>query len=197
MVTALLIVDAQLDFTEGGALGVDGATAAFRRTAEMLEQAQREGRLLQEHPLIVTTQDWHVDPGPHWSEHPDYVVSWPVHCRAGSPGAELNPIISAALRTVPPERLVRITKGEHEAAYSGFEGHDASGTPLAELLHGRGITAVDVCGVATDHCVRATALDAVSAGFSVRLLTDQVAAVDPGRGQSTIQELREAGALIL
>ncbi|MFC0674226.1 isochorismatase family protein [Brachybacterium hainanense] len=197
MATALLIVDAQLDFTEGGALGVAGATTAFRRIAETIQAGLRDGTLAQEHPLIVTTQDWHIDPGDHWSDSPDYVDSWPVHCEAGTPGAELNPIISLALRGVHPDRLLRVTKGEHEAAYSGFEGHDAEGAPLAELLRARGITAVDVVGVATDHCVRATALDAVSAGFQVQLIADQTAAVDLGRGQAAIQELREAGARIL
>src|SRR5690606_29735520 len=101
---------------------------------EMIEEGIREGSLLQRYPMIVTTQDWHVDPGGHWSEHPDFLTSWPVHCRAGSPGAELHPLIAAALRGVHPERLVQITKGEHEAAYSGFDGHDGNGTPLAELL---------------------------------------------------------------
>lgn len=196
MATALLIVDAQLDFAEGGALGVDGATAALRRTAEMIEEGVREGSLLQRYPMIVTTQDWHVDPGEHWSDHPDFLTSWPVHCRAGSPGAALHPVIETALRGVHPDRLVHVTKGEHEAAYSGFEGHDATGTPLADLLRARGITAVDVCGLALDHCVRATALDAIDEGLQVQLLLEQTAAVDPARGQAAVQELREAGARI-
>lgn len=188
---ALLIVDAQNDFTEGGALGVDGATDAFHALdAHLSEHASDYG-------LIVTTQDWHIDPGDHWSENPDFEHTWPVHCAAGTSGAELNPIVVQALRDAAATDLVRITKGERSGAYSGFEGADPiSQAPLAEILRQRGITRLDVVGVATDHCVRATVLDALTEGFGVRVLTGMIAGVDAERSARALDEMTAKGAAL-
>lgn len=184
---ALVIVDAQNDFTEGGALGVDGATRAFQVTADHLRQHAGE------YEVVVTTQDWHIDPGDHWSTSPDFVNTWPRHCPADEAGSALNPIIAEALVDLPVPVLA-VFKGQHEAAYSGFEGKDASGQLLAHVLRSHGVTDLDVVGVATDYCVRATVLDALAEGFRVRVLGDQVAAVHPDT--TVLTELTDAGAQV-
>ncbi len=188
---AFLIVDAQNDFTEGGSLGVAGATAAYEHLRVHLAAHATE------YAALVTTQDWHVDPGPHWSEAPDFVDSWPVHCRAGSPGAELAPLVAATLAEHVELPRVGVHKGEHRAAYSGFEGTvPDTGRSLAAALRERGITDLTVVGVATDHCVRATVLDALAEGFGVTVLTDQIAAVDEIRGRAALIEMERAGAVL-
>ena len=124
------------------------------------------------------TKDWHIDPGAHFSDHPDFVESWPAHCVVGTGGADFHPELDT-------ERIEAVFhKGEHAAAYSGFEGHTASGESLAEWLRERGVTEVEVVGIATDHCVRATALDAVAEGFATTVLLELTAGVardDDGR----------------
>jgi nicotinamidase/pyrazinamidase len=141
-----------------------------------------------EYGHIVATQDHHIDPGSHFSDHPDYVDSWPPHCVVGSPGAEFHPDL--AVNRV--ETAFR--KGEHRAAYSGFEGVDPAGTPLADWLRERGVTEVDIAGIATDHCVRATTGDAVRAGFGTRVLLGLTAGVAPDTTARALTEMRDAGA---
>ncbi|MEA5154347.1 isochorismatase family protein [Raineyella sp.] len=189
--TAFLIVDAQNDFTEGGSLGVAGATAAYEHMRAHLAAHAAD------YAVLVTTQDWHIDPGAHWSTTPDYVDSWPVHCRADSRGAELAPLVESMLAEHPDLPRLQVRKGQHRAAYSGFEG-TVPGTdrPLAAALREHGITDLTVVGVATDHCVRATVLDALTEGFDVTVLTDQIAAVDPTRGSSALSEMARAGAVL-
>ncbi|MFB9776919.1 isochorismatase family protein [Brevibacterium otitidis] len=189
--TALVLVDIQNDFCEGGALGVDGGAEVARRAAEFV--AEHRG----DYACVVATADWHIDPGEHFSANPDFVNSWPVHCVAGSDGAAFHPEVKPAIETVD----AIFCKGEYEAAYSGFEGRRApadsdtdGGELLAEWLRARGITAIDVCGIATDHCVRATALDGRNEGFAVRVLTDLVAGVDAARSAEALQEMDAAGA---
>ena len=179
--TALVIVDVQNDFCPGGSL----ATERGSEVAALIGGHQDSHGERYDH--TVATQDWHIDPGSHFSDHPDYVDSWPVHCVAESEGAALH----EEIRTAPIEAYFR--KGEYTAAYSGFEGA-ADGVPLAEWLRERGVEKLDVVGIATDHCVRATALDALEAGFEVRILTDLVAPVDDARGEAALQELVRAGA---
>jgi nicotinamidase/pyrazinamidase len=179
---ALVIVDVQNDFCEGGSLAIAGGAKVARAISEYL--ASPDGR---EYAYIVATQDHHIDPGSHFSAHPDFVGSWPPHCVAGTPGADFHP----ALDTTPIETVFR--KGAHSAAYSGFEGADADGVPLAAWLRDRGVTAVDVAGVATDHCVRATATDAATAGFKTRALLSLTAGVAPDTVSSALDEMRTAG----
>ena len=186
--TALLVVDVQRDFCEGGSLAVAGGANVAARISALLTTAA--GR---SYPVVVATRDWHVDPGGHFASagaEPDYETSWPRHCVAGTPGAEWHPDLRL------PDRVVVVTKGEHEAAYSGFEGRDGQDRPLAELLEAAGVDAVDVAGLATSYCVRATALDAVKAGFATRVLTDLVADVDPATTPATWAELRSAGVVL-
>jgi nicotinamidase/pyrazinamidase len=178
---ALIIVDVQNDFCEGGSLAVAGGAAVARAVT---------GRLAGEHGYshVVATKDFHVDPGSHFSDHPDYASSWPPHCVAGTPGAEFHPDLdTSAVEAV-------FLKGAHAAAYSGFEGADDTGTPLADWLRERGVDQVDVVGIATDYCVHATAADAARAGFATRVLLDLTAGVAPESTARAIEDLRAAGA---
>ena len=173
MKRALVIVDVQHDFCEGGSLPVTGGIAVAQRISDHV------GRHLADYEAVVATADWHVDPGSHWSSTPDFAESWPVHCEVGTEGADFRPELDGALAHV--EAVFR--KGEHTAAYSGFEGSlevDGGSTiGLEQWLRQRGVEAVDVVGIATDYCVRATALDAVHTGFETRVLLDLTAGVTP------------------
>jgi nicotinamidase/pyrazinamidase len=180
-VRALIIVDVQNDFCEGGSLAVAGGAAVARGISSLLASPGHG------YDHVVATEDYHIDPGSHFAAHPDYVQSWPPHCVAGSHGAELHP----DLDTRPIEAVFR--KGQHAAAYSGFEGADDQGTPLADWLRRRDISQVDVVGIATDYCVRATAADAVQAGFRTNVLLGLTAGVDPGTTAEAISTLEAAG----
>ena len=194
MSRALLIIDVQPDFCEAGALAVAGGNAVAAGIAADVQA--RAGS----YSAIITTQDWHIDPGSHFSDTPDYVDSWPVHCVAGSPGARLHPALDGV-------RIdARFAKGRFTAAYSGFEARlldpaapleDESGALLGHWLAAHGITAVDVAGLAADHCVLATALDAAAAGLATTVLSELTAAVDPAGLPAVHQQLREAGATVL
>jgi nicotinamidase/pyrazinamidase len=175
---ALIIVDVQNDFCEGGSLAVTGGAAVARAIGVTAGSGYDQ---------VVATKDFHIDPGDHFAEHPDYAHSWPAHCVAGSPGAEFHP----DLDTSSVGAVFR--KGEHAAAYSGFEGADDNGTLLADWLRARDVDAVDVVGIATDYCVRATALDAVRGGFATRVLLDLTAGVAPDSTAAAINEMRAAG----
>jgi nicotinamidase/pyrazinamidase len=183
--TALLVVDVQNDFCEGGSLPVGGGAEVARRVSELLHH---EG---DHYAAVVATRDWHIDPGPHFSATPDYRSSWPEHCVAGTAGADFHPALDTA------EVDVVVSKGAHSAAYSGFEGRAEDGRPLADVLAGRGITAVDVVGLATDHCVRATALDAARAGLTTRVLLDCCAGVAPDSTAAAVEELEDAGVEVI
>ncbi|ALE74703.1 MULTISPECIES: isochorismatase family protein [unclassified Pseudonocardia] len=184
MARALIVVDVQNDFCEGGALAVAGGAAV----------AARIGRLAAEgsYDHVVATRDVHVDPGPHFSDTPDFVDSWPPHCRAGTPGASFHP----ALDVAPIECV--FDKGAYSSAYSGFEGasENESGLPLADWLDARGVGEVDVVGLATDHCVRATALDAARLGLTTTVLLEHCAGVAQETTGRALAQLREAGVTV-
>ncbi|MBO0802061.1 MAG: nicotinamidase [Nocardiopsaceae bacterium] len=178
---ALIIVDVQNDFCEGGSLAVSGGAAVARSITSLLRQGNHG------YDYVVATQDFHIDPGDHFSEHPDYSESWPPHCVVGSAGAEFHPDLDTRLiGTV-------FRKGEHDAAYSGFEGADGDGVPLADWLRARGVDRVDVVGIATDYCVRATAADAAREGFKTQVLLGLTAGVDPGTTADAIASLQRGG----
>jgi len=177
---ALIIVDVQNDFCEGGSLAVAGGTAVARAVSGYLADDPRYAH-------IVATNDYHVDPGGHFSDRPDYRTSWPPHCVVGTRGARFHP----DLDITRVEAVFR--KGTHAAAYSGFEGADKDGTPLAEWLREHGVDEVDLVGIATDYCVRATAADAAGAGFAARVLLDLTAGVTPESTEQAMEELTEAG----
>ena len=177
---ALIIVDVQNDFCEGGSLAVAGVAAVAERISQLLA-----GR--PDYAHIVATKDYHIDPGDHFSDNPDFTVSWPRHCVVDTPGAEFHPAFDpAAVEAV-------FMKGHYSAAYSGFEGTDDSGTTLADWLRQRGVDELDIVGIATDYCVQATAADAVGHGFTTRVLLDLTAGVAPDSTAKAIENLRAAG----
>lgn len=184
MASALFIIDVQNDFTEGGALGVTGGTAVAHGVTALLRDAP--GR----YDLVVASRDWHDadnDNGGHFDAEPDFVETWPVHCVAGSTGAEYNDELDQALIDV------HVRKGQGKPAYSIFEGVTDDGESVTELLDRRRITDIDLVGIATDYCVLASALDAVSAGRSVRVLTALVAGVAPESTAAALEALAAAG----
>jgi nicotinamidase/pyrazinamidase len=178
---AAIVVDVQNDFCEGGSLAVAGGNRVAERLVTYLPSAGYD--------IVVATRDHHIDPGAHFSDQPDYVDSWPPHCVAGTPGAELHP----ALLGYPFDAV--FDKGEYAAAYSGFEGR-AEGVGLADWLAAHDVTEVDVVGIATDYCVRATALDAAGTGRPTRVLLDLTAAVAPERLAGTLADLEAAGVAV-
>ena len=182
---ALIIVDVQNDFCEGGSLAVPGGAAAARAITSYLAEDSDT------YSHIVATKDYHIDPGGHFSDHPDYADSWPPHCVAGTSGADFHP----ELDTSAVEAIFE--KGAHAAAYSGFEGADPDGTLLADWLRQRDVDAVDVVGIATDYCVQATASDAVLGGFATRVLVALTAGVAPESTAKAIDDMRSAGVEIL
>jgi nicotinamidase/pyrazinamidase len=183
MSKGLIVVDVQNDFCEGGSLAVAGGAAVAAGISGLLANA--------DYAAVAATRDAHRDPDGHFSATPDYVDSWPAHCVIGTPGAELHPNFDT-------QRVDAIfDKGEFQAAYSGFEGVDRDGTSLADWLRSNRIDAVDVVGIATDHCVRATALDAAREGFGTTVLLDYTAGVAPPTVQSALDEMRAAGVQLI
>ena len=180
MTRALVVVDVQNDFCEGGSLAVAGGAAVAAAISAHLREAGGA------YAHVVATRDHHIDPGGHFAEHPDYLETWPAHCVVGTGGVELHPDLDRG----PIEAV--FDKGEHAAAYSGFEGA-AGGVGLADWLRARGVDAVDVVGIATDHCVRATALDAAAAGFTTRVLLPLTAGVAAASTDAALEQLRTAG----
>ena len=178
---ALVIVDVQNDFCEGGSLAVAGGAAVAKGITDHLREHRAE------YELVAATRDDHVDPGAHFAAEPDYRDSWPVHCVAGTKGAELHP----ALDHKDIDQI--FDKGRDTAAYSGFEARSSNGKLLGEVLHEVGVEEVDVAGIATDYCVRATVLHARKEGFKVRLLRELCAGVAPDTSEAAIREMEEAG----
>jgi nicotinamidase/pyrazinamidase len=176
---ALIVVDVQNDFCEGGSLAVAGGTSVAASVSGLLADGGPWDH-------VVATKDYHVDPGAHFGNPPDYVDSWPVHCVVGTAGSDFHPDLVI-------DRVEAVfTKGEHAAAYSGFEGN-ADGVSLADWLRARSVTDVDVVGIATDHCVRATALDAATLGFTTTVLLDHTAGVAPSTVDTALASLKAAG----
>jgi len=180
-VRALVIVDVQNDFCEGGSLAVVGGAATAAAISRYL--AAEGGS----YAHVIASRDYHVDPGSHFSATPDFSRSWPPHCVAGTAGAQFHPDFD----TMRVDAV--FSKGAHTAAYSGFEGADEAGTPLGTWLRERGVDHLDVVGIATDYCVRATALDAVRQGFTTRVLLDLTAGVDPATVAEAVGEMAAAG----
>lgn len=180
MHTALIVVDVQYDFCEGGALPVTGGHDVAAGVAAELGGDHGYG-------TVVATRDWHHDPVGHFADDPDFATTWPPHCRAGTRGAALHD----ALGAIPFDGV--FDKGWDVPAYSGFEGADADGRALADALHVRAVDRVDVVGLATDHCVLATALDAAAAGFPTRVRTELCAGVAPATTDAALERLRGAG----
>ncbi|MFJ1705725.1 isochorismatase family protein [Kitasatospora sp. NPDC088346] len=182
---ALIVVDVQNDFCEGGSLAVSGGSEVAAAITDLIAESTPG------YAHIVATRDHHIDPGAHFSEEPDYVDSWPVHCVAGTEGVGFHPNFAPSVTSGAIEAV--FDKGAYAAAYSGFEGRNEVGENLAGWLRQRGVSEVDVVGIATDHCVRATALDAAREGFTTRVLLDLTAAVAAPTTAAALDELRLAG----
>lgn len=194
---ALIVVDVQPTFCEGGELGVEGGNAVAERIAAFVNAHGGD------YAYVATTQDWHIEPGSHWSETPDFVDTWPVHGKAGTPNAALHPAV-AALNIAH-----HFKKGQYSAAYSGFEGIEdnseaiqsreevaaslEAGHTLATALADAGVMQVDVVGIAESHCVKETALDAQRLGYDVRVFTDLTVPVSPELGEAARQEMADSG----
>lgn len=195
MTRALFIIDVQNDFTEGGALGVDGGAAVAAHVSSYLERAADE------YELVIASRDWHSgegDNGGHFAptgQDPDFLTTWPVHCVAGTPGAEYHPALDTSRITL------HVKKGHGEPAYSIFDGHvdggASDGATVTEVLDEHGVTEVDVAGIATDYCVRASVLDAVEHGRHVRVFTDLIAGVAPETSDHALAEMGHAGAVLV
>jgi nicotinamidase/pyrazinamidase len=185
MTKALFIVDVQNDFTERGALGVEGGDAVAERISRYL--AAHAG----DYEIVVASRDWHDgdnDNGGHFSETPDFVDTWPVHCVAGTYGAEYDDVFDTSRVTH------HLKKGQGKPAYSLFEGVSDDGSTATGLLDAHGIRDIHVVGIATDYCVRASALDALAAGRRVRVFTDLIAGVHPDSSAAALREIAAAGA---
>ena len=192
---ALIVVDVQPTFCEGGELGVDGGNAVADRIAAFVRTHRSD------YAYLATTQDWHIEPGSHWSSHPDFVDTWPVHGKAGTPNAELHPAVNAL------GIAHHFKKGQYSAAYSGFEGIEdntdtiqtrdevaaglEAGHTLANALADAAITQVDVVGIAESHCVKETALDAHRLGYDVRVFTDLTVPVSPELGEAARRDMAD------
>lgn len=201
MTRALIIVDVQNDFCEGGSLATDGGADTAANISDFIEQN------FDHYDFIVATQDWHIDPGSHFSDDPNYVDTWPVHCVAGTDGAQSHPDFD----TEQVDAFFR--KGQYEAAYSGFEGvlapdvvvptgdrepteevpDDDEKLSLDDWLRQNEVDEVQIVGIATDHCVKATALDAVQAGYATSVLVDLTASVSPDTAEQALDDLEAAG----
>lgn len=185
MTRALFIVDVQNDFTERGALGVEGGDAVAERISRHLEAHADD------YAVVVASRDWHHgddDNGGHFSATPDFVDTWPVHCVGGTYGADYDEVFDTARVTH------HLKKGQGKPAYSLFEGVSDDGQTAAGILEEHGIRHIDLVGIATDYCVRASALDAIAAGRSVRVLTDLIAGVHPTSSAAALAEIEAAGA---
>jgi nicotinamidase/pyrazinamidase len=190
MTRALIVVDVQNDFCEGGSLPVAGGARVASDIGALLHHWTRQGPDAPAYDHVVATKDHHIDPGAHWAQEPDFVESWPVHCKVGTDGEAFHP-------NLDPQPFDAIfLKGDHAAAYSGFEGRTTGGASLAEWLRGHEVEQVDVCGIATDYCVRATALDARAEGFQTRVLTSMCAGVAPDSTTTALSQMRDAGVTL-
>ncbi len=181
MSKAVIVVDVQNDFCEGGSLAVAGGSAVAQGVSRHLAQGGYDH--------AVATRDHHIDPGAHFSDNPDFIDSWPRHCVVGTGGVELHPEFDTS-------RIEAIfDKGEYVAAYSGFEGA-CDGVALADWLRERAVDTVEIVGIATDHCVRATALDAARLGFATTIRLDLTAGVAAATVTAALEALRGAGVTL-
>jgi nicotinamidase/pyrazinamidase len=187
MTRALIVVDVQNDFCEGGSLAVHGGANVAFRIGALLHKWYEAEPDEKDYQYVVATRDHHIDPGDHFSDRPDFTHSWPPHCVVGTDGVSFHP-------NLDPQPFDAIfDKGEYAAAYSGFEGKSHDGHQVADWLREKGVNQVHVCGLATDYCVRATALDAARAGFDTTVLTDLTAGVAPASTKQALMDLRTAG----
>jgi nicotinamidase/pyrazinamidase len=191
MNNALLVIDVQNDFCEGGALACTGGAAVAQKITDWLRSGETK------YDYVIASRDWHT-PGELNDGHfpadgiqPDFVKTWPLHCLAGSQGAEYHANLDSKLIDV------HIKKGQSANGYSIFDGTDDSGKSFAEILSDLDVESVDVVGIATDYCVRASALDSLSHGLNVRVITSLTAGVRSESTEAAIDELIDAGVQVV
>jgi nicotinamidase/pyrazinamidase len=188
---ALLIIDVQNDFCEGGALACSGGAAVAEKITNYLEANGDK------YEVVIASRDWHDannSNGGHFAQpgsEPDWINSWPVHCVSGTSGAEYHPNLDAALIDV------HVQKGQGKPAYSLFEGTTQDGHAIAEVIKELGVTSVDVCGIATDYCVLASSLDAKEEGYEVSVLTDLIVGVSAETSEAALQTLADSGCKLV
>jgi nicotinamidase/pyrazinamidase len=182
---ALIVVDVQNDFCEGGSLAVAGGADVAAAITDLVAQAGTG------YQHVVATRDRHIEPGAHFSDHPDYEQSWPPHCVAGTEGVGFHPNFAPAVTSGAVDAV--FDKGAYAAAYSGFEGLDENGVALCDWLRARRVGEVDIVGIATDHCIRATALDATREGFTTQVLLPLTAGVARATTDHALTQMRNAG----
>lgn len=191
MSKALLVVDVQRDFVEGGSLAVDGGLRVAKFTHELIRNNRKD------YKKIVATKDWHNRVGTnnfHFSNTPDFVDTWPAHCIAGSTGAEF----AGRLDGLMFDDVFH--KGWNVPAYSGFQGISVRNntTSLHAYLSAYGLIELDVCGIASTHCVLATVKDALDKGYIVRVLSDLTVGVGgPEANERALKEMEALGATIV
>lgn len=188
---ALLLIDMQVDFCEGGSLAVKGGDNLAMRLARYVQNIEGRHQLTSGnsgYTTLIASRDAHIDPLEHFSDKPDFQNSWPIHCKQGSPGFEFHP----ALRDLPFDAC--FDKGAYSAGYSAFEGSTKDSLSLADWLRLKGISQLDLAGIALEHCVKATALDALKLGFETNLLCDYCLAINPSKADMVYEYLSLAGA---
>lgn len=193
MKRALIVVDVQNDFCEGGALPVHGGAEVAFRIGTLLRHWSGRDPQAPEYAAVVATRAHHVAPGSHFAHYghePDYVESWPPHCIKGTDGEAFHPNLD------PQPFDAVFLKGEHDAGLSAFDGRTSDGVRLGDWLRRHEVTHLDVCGIATEQSVRATALEALAEGFEVRVLTDLVAGHAEPAARKALEEVRRAGAVL-
>ncbi len=178
---ALLVVDVQNDFCEGGSLAVEGGVAVAQRITQHMRHSSAF------YDLIVASKDYHIRPQGHFSRHPDFVTSWPVHCVAGTLGSHFHPALDHSFFDEV------VFKGEYDAAYSMFEGKTESGEALIQLLERKEIEVVEICGIATDYCVLQSGISSLEYGFPTTIFIDLVAGVSPEGSADALEELQSRG----
>ena len=178
---ALLVIDVQVDFCEGGALACSGGAAV---AAAITQHIKANGSA---YDFVIASRDWHTPNDSNGGHFP----LWPLHCIAGEPGADYHSALDNSLVDF------HIKKGQGSHGYSFFEGSTDEGETAAQLLERLGVTDIDVVGVATDHCVRASALDAKQLGFNARVITSLTAGVDARTTEAAIDEMVDCGVSVV
>jgi nicotinamidase/pyrazinamidase len=189
MRNALLVVDVQNDFVEGGSLAVPGGILVAAHIARHVRHFRSE------YVFVVASRDYHEDPEAHFSDQPDYISTWPKHGLIGTAGAALCTPISNLVR----EKLIHVVvdKGRHAAAVSAFEAQDVRGHMLVDVMREQRIDHIDICGFITEYCIRDTALEARKFEFQVRILINLCGSASPEAAKLAFEEMKAAGCQIM
>jgi nicotinamidase/pyrazinamidase len=189
MRNALLVVDLQNDFLEGGSIPVPGGTQVAAQVSRHIRHFRSE------YAFVVATRDVHEDPADHFSDKPDYITTWPKHGLIGSRGATLCTPIFNLVR----EKIIQVVvdKGRHAGAASAFEAQDVRGHMLVDVLREQRVDHIDICGLITEYCIRESALDARKHEFQVRVLVNLCGAASPDNAQRAFEDMKTAGCQLM